>query len=52
MIGVIDMTDPDVALRYITALIQMIDMLLFRKSTSEQYELTNNGWQTASKIGR
>lgn len=45
-----DKQDPGVAERYVGALRGLVELLLVKARTSEQYELTNHGWQFASKV--
>jgi hypothetical protein len=47
-----DPRDPHCAQRYIDALKQLVELSLFRPATSEQYELTNQGWEIAAKAGK
>jgi hypothetical protein len=47
-----DKNDPGVAARYVEALRQLVELLFMRSRTSEQFELTNHGWQISGKVGK
>jgi hypothetical protein len=47
-----DKNDPAVAERYVEALKQLVELLFLRAHNSEQFELTNHGWQVSGKLGR
>jgi hypothetical protein len=47
-----DKNDPAVAERYVEALKLLVEALFVRAHNSEQYELTNHGWQVSGKLGR
>lgn len=47
-----DKNDPAVAERYVEALKQLVELLFMRAHNSEQFELTNHGWQISGKLGR
>jgi hypothetical protein len=47
-----DPRDSSVAQRYIDGLRHLVELSLFRPKSSENFELTNQGWEMAAKIGR
>ena len=47
-----DKRDPSVAPRYVEALKQLVELLFMRAKSSEQFELTNHGWQISGKVGK
>jgi hypothetical protein len=47
-----DKRDQSVAPRYVEALKQLVELLFMRAKSSEQFELTNHGWQISGKVGK
>lgn len=47
-----DPRDASVATRYIDGLKHLVELSLLRAKSSEIYELTNQGWEMAAKVGR
>lgn len=51
--GFFDPNSRDVALQYIEALHDLVDLQILRSAGArENYELTNSGWQISRKLGR
>jgi hypothetical protein len=47
-----DPRDASVQLRYIDCLKQLVELSLLRPKSSENFELTNQGWEMAAKVKR
>jgi hypothetical protein len=47
-----DPRDASVAPRYIDSLKHLVELSLLRAKSAEMFELTNQGWEMAAKVGR
>jgi hypothetical protein len=47
-----DPRDASFAQRHIDSLRHLVELSLLRAKSAEQFELTNQGWEMAAKIGR
>jgi hypothetical protein len=47
-----DPRDASVAQRYIDSLRHLVEVSLLRQKSAEIFELTNQGWEMAAKVGR